>query len=230
MKTQKKKDLRDQYQVADLREYDITRTHTTAYPTRRAVTEEQWSEKLGSKRMSKSTPPSPVEKISTSEIVDTEEEIQFKRPVKRTLKEKLQAKDDSCRYSTSDIQLISCLLDVPDVVSIQYQEGDKLDVGVWNVSLQVSLLAYQNITDETVIEEQSLGSKKDSREQVTQEQIPERSHVGYYEGTLGLFEKPVMVVSSKKEGVEGLEVPSTWPPSLVYGITPLASSDDDKHQ
>ena len=216
MTTQKKKDLRDQYQVADLREYDVMHTHTTAYPMRRAVTGEQWSEKLGSKRMSKSTPPSPVEKISTSEIVDTEEEIQFKRPVKRTLKEKLQAKDYSRRYSTSDIQLISCLLDVLDVVSIQYQEGDNPDVGAWNVSLQVSLPAYQNITDETVIEEQSLGSKKDSREQVTQEQIPERSYVGYYDGTLGLFEKPVTVVSSKKEGVEGLEVPSTWPPSLVY--------------
>ena len=79
MTTQKKKDLRDQYQVADLREYDIMHTCTTAYPMRRAVTGEQWSEKLGSK-----TPPSPVEKISTSEIVDTEEEIQFKRPVKRT--------------------------------------------------------------------------------------------------------------------------------------------------
>ena len=230
MTTQKKKDLRDQYQVADLREYDVMHTHTTAYPMRRTVMGEQWSEKLGSKRMSKSTPPSPVEKISTSEIVDTEEEIQFKRPVKRTLKEKLQAKDDSQRYSTSDIQLISCLLDVPDVVSIQYQEGDKPDVGARNVSLQVSLPAYQNITDKTVIEEQSLGSKKDSREQMTQEQIPERSYVGYYEGTIGLFEKPVMVVSSKKEGVEGLEVPSTWPPSLVYGITPSASLDDNKRQ
>ena len=206
------------------------RTRTTAYPTRRAIMGEQWSERLGSKRMSKSTPPSPVEKISTSEIADTEEEIQFKRPVKKTLKEKVQAKDDSRRYSTSDIQLISCLLDVPDVVSIQYQEGDKPDVGAQNVSLQVSLPVYQNITDETVIEEQSLGSKKDSREQVTQEQIPERSYVGYYEGTLGLFEKPFTEVSSKKEGVEGLEVPSTWPPSLLYGITPSASSDDDKHQ
>ena len=49
MTTQKKKDLRDQYQVADLREYDVMHTHTTAYPTRRAVTGEQWSEKLGSK-------------------------------------------------------------------------------------------------------------------------------------------------------------------------------------
>ena len=81
-----------------------------------------------------------------------------------------------------------------------------------------------------MIEEQSLGSKQDLKEQGTPEQIPERSYVGYYEGTIGLFEKPVRVVSSKKEGVEGLKVPSTWPPSLVYGITPLASSDDDKHQ
>ena len=122
------------------------------------------------------------------------------------------------------------MLDVPDVVSIQYQEGDKPDVGAWNVSLQVSLPAYQNITDETVIEEQSLGFKKDSKEQGTPEQMPERSYVGYYEGTLGLFEKPVTVVSSKKESVEGLEILSTWPPSLVYGITPSASLDDDKHQ
>ena len=168
MMTQKKKDLKDQYQVADLREYDVMHIHTTAYPMRRAVMGEQWSEKLGSKQISKSTPPSPVEKISTSEIVDTEEEIQFKRPV--------------------------------------------------------------IIMDETVIEEQSLGSKKGSKEQGTPEQMPERSYVGYYEGTIGLFEKLVMVISSKKEGVEGLEVPSTWPPSLVYGITPSASSDDDKCQ
>ena len=180
--------------------------------------------------MYKSTPSSPVEKISTSEIVGTEEEIQFKRPVKRTLKEKLQAKDDSQRYLTSDIQLISCLLDVPDVVSIQYQEGDKPDVGAQKVSLQASLPAYQNITDETVTEEQSLGSKKDPKEQGTPEQRPERSYMGYYEGTLGLFEKLVTVVSSKKEGVEGLEIPSTWPHSLVYGITPSASSHDDKCQ
>ena len=180
MTTQKKKDLKDQYQVADLKEYDIMRTRTTAYPMRRAMMGEQWSKKLGSKQMSQSTPPSPVEKISTSEIVDTEEEVQFKRPIKRTLKEKLQAKDDSQRYSTLDIQLISCLLDVPDVVSIQYQEGDKPDAGAQNVSLQVSLPAYQNITDETVIEEQSSRSKKSSKEQGTQEQRPERSYVGYY--------------------------------------------------
>ena len=95
MMTQKKKDIRDQYQVVDLKEYDVMLTHTTAHPTRRAVTGEQGSEKLGSKRMTKSTPPSPVEKVSTSEIVDTEQEVQFKGPIKRTLKEKLQAKDDS---------------------------------------------------------------------------------------------------------------------------------------
>ena len=230
MMTQKKKDLKGQYQVADLKEYDVMCTRTTAYPMRRAVMGEQWSEKLGSKQMSKSTPPSPVEKVSTLEIVDTEEVVQFKRPIKRTLKEKLQAKDDSRRYSTSDIQLLRCLLDVPDVVLIQYQEGDKPDAGARNVTLQVSLPVYQNITDETVIKEQSLGSKKSSKEQGTQEQIPERSYVGYYEGTIGLFEKPVTVGSSKTESVEGLEVPSTWPPSLVYGITPSASSDDDKRQ
>ena len=55
------------------------------------------------------------------------------------------------------------MLDVPEVVSIQYQEGNKPDIGARNVSLQVSLPAYQNITDETVFEEQSLGSKKDSK-------------------------------------------------------------------
>ena len=100
MTTQKKKDLKDQYQVTDLKEYDVMCTHTTAYPTRRVVTGEQWSEMLSSKRMVRSTPPSPVEKVSTSEIIDTEEEVQFKRPSKRTTKEKLQAKDDSHRYST----------------------------------------------------------------------------------------------------------------------------------
>ena len=49
MMTQKKKDLRDQYQVTDLKEYDIIHTRTTAYPTRRVVMGEQWSKKLGGK-------------------------------------------------------------------------------------------------------------------------------------------------------------------------------------
>ena len=122
------------------------------------------------------------------------------------------------------------MLDVPDVVLIQYQEGDKLDTGAQNVSLQVSLPMYQNITDETVIEAQPLGSKEGSKEQGTQEQVPERSYVGYYEGTIGLFEKLDEVVLSKEKSVEGLEGSSMWPPSLVCGITPSASSDDDKHQ
>ena len=43
MMTQKKKDLKDQYQVANLKEYDVMCTRTTAYPMRRAVTGEQWS-------------------------------------------------------------------------------------------------------------------------------------------------------------------------------------------
>ena len=45
-----------------------------------------------------------------------------------------------------------------------------------------------------------------------------------------MFEKPVEEVTSKEKSVEGLEVPTMWPPSLVYGITPSASSDDDKRQ
>ena len=112
------------------------------------------------------------------------------------------------------------MLDVPDVVTIQHQGGDKPETEARNVSLQVSLPMYQNVTDETVIKAQPAGSKEGSKEQGTQEQVPERSYVGYYEGTIGLFKKPVAVVLSKKESVEGLEVPSMWPPSLVYGITP----------
>ena len=50
MKTQKKKDLKDQYQVADLKEYDVMCTHMTAYPSSRVVTGKQWSEKIYSKR------------------------------------------------------------------------------------------------------------------------------------------------------------------------------------
>ena len=37
MTTQKKKDLKDQYQVTDLKEYDVMHTHTTAYPSRRVI-------------------------------------------------------------------------------------------------------------------------------------------------------------------------------------------------
>ena len=230
MTTQKKKDLKDQYQVADLKEYDVMRTCTTAYPSRRVIRGEQWSERIDNKRQVKSTPPSPVEKVSTSEVIDTEEEVQFKKPSRRSLKEKLQDKDDLCRYSTSDIQIMSYLLDVPDAVTIQYQEGEGSVSGVQNVSLQVSLPSCQNITDETVIEAQTSKSKEGQQGQEIGEQIPERSYVAYYEGTIGLFERPVEVISSKERNTEGMVAPMAWPPSLVYGITPLASSEDDKHQ
>ena len=78
MTTQKKKDLKDQYQVADLKEYDVM--CTTVYLSRRVKMEEQWSERIYNKRQVKSTPPSPVEKVSTSEVIDIEEEVQFKSP------------------------------------------------------------------------------------------------------------------------------------------------------
>ena len=48
MTTQKKNDLKDQYQVTDLKEYDMLHTHTMAFPTRRVIMGEQWSEKLNS--------------------------------------------------------------------------------------------------------------------------------------------------------------------------------------
>ena len=148
MTTQKEKDLKDQYQVADLKEYDVMCTRTTAYPSRRVITGEQWSKRLYNKRQVKSTPPFPVEKVSTSEVIDTEEEVQFKKPTRRSLKEQLQDKDDLHRYSTSDNQIMSYLLDVPDAVTIQYQEGGESVPGIQNESLQVSFPSYQNITDE----------------------------------------------------------------------------------
>ena len=112
-------------------------THTTAYPSRRVITGEQWSKRIHNKRQVKSTPPSSVEKVSTSEVIDTEEEVQFKKPPRRSLKEQLQDKDDLHRYSTSDIQIMNYLLDVLDVVTIHYQEGEESVSGVQNVSLQV---------------------------------------------------------------------------------------------
>ena len=146
------------------------------------------------------------------------------------MKEQLQNKDDLHRYSIADIQIMSYLLDIPDAVTIQYQEGEESVSGVQNVSLQLSLPSCQNITDETVIEAQTSESKEGQKGQEIGGQIPERSYVGYYEGTLGLFERPVEVISSKERNTEGMVVPMTWSPSLVYGITPSASSEDDKCQ
>ena len=94
----------------------------------------------------------------------------------------------------------------------------------------MSLRSYQNITEETVIEAQPSGSKEGQKGQDIGKQVPERSCVGYYEVTVGLFEKPVEVISSKGKSLEGMAVPVTWPPCLVYGITPSASSEDDRHQ
>ena len=54
--------------------------------------------------------------------------------------------------------------------------------------------------------------------------------VGYYEGTIGLFERPVEDISSKGRNTKGMVAPMAWPPSLVYGITPSASLENDKHQ
>ena len=187
MITQKKKDLKDQYQVMDLKEYDVMCTHMTVYPSRRVITGEQWSEKICGKRQVKSTPPSPVEKVSTSEVMDTEEEVQFRKPPKKSLKEKLQDRDDLHRYSTLDIQIMSYLVDVPDAVTIYYQEGGESVPGTQSVSLQVSLPSYQNITEETVNEVQPSGSKEGQKGQEIGEQVPERSYVGYYEETVGVF-------------------------------------------
>ena len=71
----------------------------------------------------------------------------------------------------------------------------------------MSLLSCQNITDETVIEAQTSGSKEGQEGQKIGEQTPERSYVGYYEGTIGLFERPVEVISSKGRNTEGMAAP-----------------------
>ena len=123
---------------------------------------------------------------------------------------------------------MSYLLDVPDADTIQYQEGEESVSGVQNVSLQVSLPSCQNITDETVIETSE--SKEDQEGQEIGKQIPERSYVGYYEGTISLFERPVEVISSRERNTEGMVAPIAWPPSLVYAITPSASLEVDKRQ
>ena len=63
-------------------------TCTTAYPMRRVITGEQWSEKIYNKRKVKPSPSCPIEKASTLENIDeTEEEIQFKKPLKSQLEE-----------------------------------------------------------------------------------------------------------------------------------------------
>ena len=63
------------------------------------------------------------------------------------------------------------MLDVPDVVTIQYQERGELAVGTQSVSLQVSVPSYQNITEEAVIKAEASRLKEG---QVTERAMPER--------------------------------------------------------
>ena len=104
---QKKKDLKNQYQVVDLKEFDVMHTCTTTYPTQKVITREQWSEKIYNKRKVKSSTSSPIEKVSTSEKIDeTEEEIQFKKPCKKSTRRKLHDENDKrkvldIRYTNS---------------------------------------------------------------------------------------------------------------------------------
>ena len=123
------------------------------------VTGEQWSEKIHNKRKVRLSPSSPIEKVSTSEKIDeTEEEIQFKKPPKKSAKGKLHDEDDTRRYLTSDIQIVSHLLDVSDAVSFTVS-GRELAAGTQSVSLQVSIPSYQNITEEAVIKAEASRSK-----------------------------------------------------------------------
>ena len=62
-----------------------------------------------------------------------------------------------------------------------------------------------------MIEAHTSGLKEGQEGQEIGEQIPERSYVGYYEGTIGLFERPVEVISSKGKNTEGMAAPMTWP-------------------
>ena len=176
------------------------------------------------KRKVRSSPSSPIEKVSTSEKIDETEEIQFKKPPKKSTRGKLHDEDGTRRYSTSDIQIVSHLLDIPDAVTIQYQEGGELAAGTQSVSLQVRLPSYQNIT-ETVIEAEASRSKED---QVVEEVVPERQFLGYYEGMVGLFEEPVQVLSSKDKNEQGAEILAVWPPKNIYGITSSASSSEER--
>ena len=45
-----------------------------------------------------------------------------------------------------------------------------------------------------------------------------------------MFERPVEVISSKGWNAEVMAAPMAWHPSLVYGITPSASLEDNKCQ
>ena len=95
------------------------------------------------------------------------------------------------------------------------------------MSLQVSIPSYQNITEEAVNEAEASRSKEG---QVVEEVVPERPFLGYYEGTVGLFEEPVQVLSSKDKSEQGTEIPAVWPLKMVYGITSSANSGEEKYK
>ena len=193
---------------------------------KRVVTGEQWSENIYKKRKVRSSPSSPIEKVSTSEKIDeTEEEVQFKKPPKKSTRGKLHYEDDTKRYLTSDIQIVSHLLDVPGAVTIHYQEGGGLAAGTQSLSLQVSIPSCQNITEEAVIEAEASRSKEG---QVVEEVVPKRPFLGYNEGMVGLFEEPVQILSSKEKNEQGVEILAGWPPKMVYGITSSASSGEER--
>ena len=154
-------------------------------------------------------------------------QIQFKKPPKKSTRGKLHDEDDTRRYLTSDIQIVNHLLNVPDAVTIHYQEGGELATDTQSVLLQVSIPSYQNITEEAVIEAEASRSKEG---QVVEEVVPKRPFLGYYEGTVGLFEEPVQVLSSKDKIEQGAEIPTVWPPKMVYGITSSASSGEERYK
>ena len=89
----------------------------------------------------------------------------------------------------------------------------------------MSIPSYQNIT-QAVIEAEASRSKEGQVVEV----LPERPFLGYYEGTVGLFEEPVQVLSSKEKNEQGAEIPAVWPPKMVYGITSSANSSEERYK
>ena len=107
------------------------------------------------------------------------------------------------------------------------RKGGELAIGTQSVLLQVSIPSYQNIMEEAVTEAEALRSKEG---QEVEEVVPERPFLGYYEETVGLFEEPVQVLSSKDKSEQGAEIPAVWPPKIVYGITSSASSGEERYK
>ena len=45
-----------------------------------------------------------------------------------------------------------------------------------------------------------------------------------------MFKEPVQVLSSKDKSEQGVEIPTVWPPKMVYGITSSASSGEERYK